>query len=45
MSYQAIWEPEALAQAERFAKTNPDRVGPDSVRGSVFSVGHETVWS
>ncbi|MFJ8098048.1 type II toxin-antitoxin system RelE family toxin [Streptomyces griseofuscus] len=26
MSYEVIWEPEALAQAERFAKDDPDRV-------------------
>ena len=39
MSYEVIWEPEALAQAERFAKTDPagvrqvfdavDRLGED----------------
>ncbi|KMS85601.1 plasmid stabilization protein [Streptomyces regensis] len=26
MSYEIIWEPEALAQAERFAKDDPDGV-------------------
>ncbi|MFF7888908.1 type II toxin-antitoxin system RelE/ParE family toxin [Streptomyces sp. NPDC020794] len=26
MSYEVIWEPEALAQAERFAKDDPDGV-------------------
>ncbi|MFC4606224.1 type II toxin-antitoxin system RelE/ParE family toxin [Streptomyces maoxianensis] len=26
MSYEAIWEPEALTQAERFAKDDPDGV-------------------
>ncbi|MDI3420813.1 hypothetical protein [Streptomyces luteolus] len=26
MTYQVIWEPEALAQAERFAKDDPDGV-------------------
>lgn len=26
MSYQVIWEPEALAQAERFAKNDPGGV-------------------
>lgn len=26
MSYELIWEPEALAQAERFAKDDPDCV-------------------
>ncbi|EST27523.1 plasmid stabilization protein [Streptomycetaceae bacterium MP113-05] len=26
MSYEVIWEPEALAQAERFAKSDPDGV-------------------
>ncbi|MGW4732612.1 type II toxin-antitoxin system RelE/ParE family toxin [Streptomyces shenzhenensis] len=26
MSYEVIWEPEALAQAEQFAKDNPDGV-------------------
>jgi mRNA interferase RelE/StbE len=26
VSYEAIWEPEALAQAERFAKDDPDGV-------------------
>ena len=26
MSYEVIWEPEALAQAERFAEKDPDGV-------------------
>jgi mRNA interferase RelE/StbE len=26
VSYEVIWEPEALAQAERFAKDDPDGV-------------------
>lgn len=26
MSYEVIWEPEALAQAERYAKEDPDGV-------------------
>ncbi|MFI2620575.1 type II toxin-antitoxin system RelE/ParE family toxin [Streptomyces sp. NPDC018584] len=26
MSYEVIWEPEALAQAERFAKDDPEGV-------------------
>ncbi|MFF3699144.1 type II toxin-antitoxin system RelE/ParE family toxin [Streptomyces sp. NPDC002221] len=26
MSYEVIWEPEALAQAEKFAKDDPDGV-------------------
>ncbi|MEV6330270.1 type II toxin-antitoxin system RelE/ParE family toxin [Streptomyces sp. NPDC051909] len=26
MTYQVIWEPEALVQAERFAKDDPDGV-------------------
>ncbi|MFI0939865.1 type II toxin-antitoxin system RelE/ParE family toxin [Streptomyces sp. NPDC021020] len=26
MSYEIIWEPEALAQAERYAKEDPDGV-------------------
>lgn len=26
MNYEVIWEPEALAQAERLAKTDPDSV-------------------
>jgi mRNA interferase RelE/StbE len=26
VSHQVIWEPEALARAERFAKTDPDGV-------------------
>lgn len=26
MSYEVIWEPEALTQAERFAKDDPDGV-------------------
>ncbi|MFD5557653.1 type II toxin-antitoxin system RelE/ParE family toxin [Streptomyces sp. NPDC127068] len=26
MSYEVIWEPEALTQAERFAKNDPDGI-------------------